>query len=370
MSIKPVSISDKDLLGQCELVRDKLKAKYTCHNDIFPTVELPSYELNERNFFKQVDRFGFRYIRSCQHYVKNEPLMIACLAAEEQLIAKGMIKGEDSALFAKAESGRIECQPLSLLASRELEHLNPTCINLETADEDIENRRGNAHVFVLVGIPHDEIVKTANRCKSKILPTLDKLKKGVILDLALNCVCLVSEYKNKAPSLLKYIKTHRTEIIFDPICVTPGSTDAPFKNAKLVYALALDLLPQFQMHNPQIVLFRELTCEYLHKTALPDLISVVEARFPQAKWRAKVDPASVDWTLWTKGAPKLLEPIGEQLKAIGAKASASKVKDKEEYGIVFRDPDPLLLRVLFATEQLFGEATGKIAEILTRYAEK
>ena len=136
-----------------------------------------------------------------------------------------------------------------------------------------------------------------------------------------------------------------------------------------VCALAEQLLPRIRMPATTEFYFRAAIIEGARQMA--NAHGIISGRFSQAQWKRKgADTDAIEWTLWTQGPVAQVEAIGEHLKSIGAPASARKVKNKDAYAVIFKDPDPLELSVLFATEQLFAAATGKLAGIITRYAEK
>ena len=387
MSIKPVSSADRQLLALCQQTCATLKAKYVSMNDIIPRVEVYSITFDPakgmRNHTEKMEKFGMRWLRYMKVLAPDEVWRSACSQAVARLMPEGRGK-ELTRMLAETTKGNAQCEAISLLAIKELRALVPYKVNIlpdpsindqpdsPIDDELLELLERVGHCFNLVGVTRSDLEKAVRLGeKTNIFDFLDKLNKGVILDASLNCVCLVSQYREKAGPLLEYIQKHETVLVGD--VENTQSNPKFFENitprVEEVCTLAEQLLPQVQMCATTKFYFRAAIDESARQ--MTHAHGIISQQFAKVTWKMKGgDTNTIEWSVWTQGPVAQVQAIGEHLKSIGAQVSANKVKNKDSYGVIFKDPDPLELSVLFATEQLFAAATGKLANIITRYAEK
>lgn len=348
-----------------------------CTRDFIDPRELGKCE-TEADFAKYLDQFGFRYLRYFQFSTEGIRANLAVTRAAESIGCRNQVL---VATLAQTKFNITEDNGLSYLAYSKLpSHLPTTMLMITSAParrKEVFPEDFLFH-FLLVGVHRDQVGDLQDK-NPDFIATMDALTKtdGVILDCLHKIVCPISAYKTDATALLEYAQKKGIRRVW--ACVSLGSNAAEVEatlkpallQAETVYTLAKTLLPQVDKAS-LIRRARNCFCSGVDRL-IPSALKPLQEAFPQTTWERRTDRQKLEWAIWTQGPERVVQPIAAQLKALGTLGlTANKVKNKDAYAIILKNPDATQLRVQFAVADIFDgrRFVGPIAAIIASYAEK
>lgn len=307
-------------------------------------------------------KFGLVYLKYLQHALKGEYERVACVVAA----TIKRVELQESPMLAKTLFGRAECVSVSQVTITRLLQYNPIMVSLSSTQDwgKLQTHTLPEHNLVLLGVDRKKFMVASRLGTNAPLRTFSQVMKalkdtqGVIADTFLNCVCLISQYPQKAQPLVRYIESFGTRYVFGERAYSPAvkeTFDRGFREAEEIHGIAVDLLKQNKVQETAKTVDRmEKTATFLHSTVKADvldpMVSMLGQIFPRCVWKPKFDPAKVEWTVWTKGSSESdLHLVGQRLAALGYSVLANQVaqtdaekreRKPKEYAVLLRDPFP------------------------------
>lgn len=354
----------------------------TSHQILDQTLLGPHFE---QRFENRYTKFGSRFIKLLQHYIKLEAIKTAVLRAI------GSFQDEELRFPHLAE--RIAVAQFHVGSSREIAHLaataivnlNPIIITLSNAvDSDFpEDEYEDTHTLILLGISKSELGHyiSKNGCFAEGVFEDLAMTKAVILDPFLNVVCQAAFYRNDAKPLLRYIAKWKIPFMKANLVRLPPALVRPLLDEvervkkmaeeERVSPVELAQLASQETRQTDGILKKALKfltgkiCTVIN----PDTLYALEEIFPNAAWRSNKEEDPASWSHFARGEERVIVPISLRLQTVGLTPTLESSPNSDEAHISIKNAFALELRLLFAIQRFFTNHTPKLGKLILDYVE-
>ena len=319
-------VKAKEILKE---VQDSCKTTHSILNRITEQGPLHLLQLEKR--YQEV---GSRFIEFLGHSVLRKRTAIACDRAS--VILKDLKHPLSARKLATLKFRIGECDEMSTVVALKTARIAPSHHVVASEKGYVTGSPDfcNLHAFVLWGVDDEELGRQVNKNRGDLEKTIRSLSKGILIDPFLGIACHTCEINTKGKDLLQYAKIWGTSHIPQSYYTTPETCPADDliqREAQAVYELALKILPEAD--DPDNVAI----CRFLGKK----MTETLNKDYPEHAWKSTYKGGCTQ--LWTQGSKEKIDVTAKALKARGIALESRKIVGKEDFAIVLKDPDPMVI---------------------------
>lgn len=286
-----------------------------------------------------------------QYYAKLDAYRAACRRAHKQLSLEGKIKFQfphAANHLAVIKFGMGECSELtSLVQTLSIKRNLLPCmlINIHQIKENGE-LTSKSHAFTILGLTYEKLELISPKHNGMIIPFLQELTDCVLIDPLLRVAQRVEDAVKTSSLFMQYIHHHKFTLMREYACIENQDVtiaNQGEKEAQMIY----DYVTQhglFATHYQPSPVERFLEGKKIKDEAA--IISILDSLANEIKWKKKGDPSETIY--WCENSLSKLEPLRDNLTRNGVTFAIRKVKDKDSYVILLKNPNLDLIKTLRA----------------------